>query len=253
MGSILAAFQFLTVLPVRRGFSAAQMAQSVVFFPVVGLVIGLVLAAVNFLLSRILPTGVVNVLLVALLAFCHGGLHLDGLADTLDGAAGHRTVERRLEIMRDSRIGGFGAIGLIIILLMQYVFLNHLPADIKWLALIAAPVISRWMMAYAIFAFPYARPEGLGKAFKDGVSRRQFIPATIIMLVITLGLLGAVGLSALAGALILCTLAALYLKNLLRGLTGDCYGALNELAVVTVWLVVIILAGNHGIMNLWWY
>ena len=166
--SLLAAFQFLTILPVKRSFTTEQIARSTMFFPLVGLAIGLVLALINWLLGFLMPDSVINILLVALLAFCSGGLHLDGLADTMDGAAGHRSVERRLEIMRDSRIGGFGAIGLILMLLMEYVFLNAIPGNLKWLSLIAAPTISRWAMVYAIYAFPYARPGWLGQGFQGG-------------------------------------------------------------------------------------
>jgi adenosylcobinamide-GDP ribazoletransferase len=245
--SLLAAYQFLTLLPIKRNFTTRQIARSTVFFPVVGLSIGLLLAAVNWVLGLILPNAAVNVLLVVLMALCHGGLHLDGVADTMDGAAGHRTVERRLEIMRDSRIGGFGAIGLVMVILMEYVFLNTIPADIKWLALIAAPLTSRWLMAYAIYAFPYARPEGLGKAFKDGVTNGQFVPATLMTLVALGVLWGISGLILAVGAWLVVSLVALYLKRLLGGLTGDCYGALNEVATLSVFLGVIIMAHNN-----WW-
>src|SRR5512136_510374 len=96
--SLLAAFQFLTLLPIRRSFTAGQTGRSTVYFPLVGIAIGLVLAALNYLLSLVLPASVVNVLLVAALAAASGALHLDGLADTFDGIAGHRTAEQRLEI-----------------------------------------------------------------------------------------------------------------------------------------------------------
>jgi adenosylcobinamide-GDP ribazoletransferase len=250
---LLAAFQFLTILPIKRNFSSEQIARSTVFFPVVGLVIGLALAGINWVLSLVLPAGVVNILLIVLLAFAHGGLHLDGVADTMDGIAGHRTVERRLEIMRDSRIGGFGAIGLVLMLLMEYVLLNNIPTDIKWMALISAPVFSRWAMTYAIFAYPYARPKGLGKAFKEGVSLSQFVPASIIALAIGLAVWGLAALFIMVMVFIIVTLAALYLKHLLKGLTGDCYGAINEIAVAVTFLMVILLQHNNWwIINPWW-
>jgi adenosylcobinamide-GDP ribazoletransferase len=251
VSSLLSAFQFLTLLPVKRNFSTQQIARSTVYFPLVGLTIGLILAGMNWLLSLVLPAPVVNILLLALLAFCSGGLHLDGLADTMDGAAGHRTIERRLEIMRDSRIGGFGAIGLVLMLLIEYVLLNSVPADLKWLTLIAAPTISRWAMVYAIYAYPYARPDGLGKAFKEGVSLSQFIPATLIAILVACGLWGPAGLVIGAGAFLLVTLAALYLRKLLRGLTGDTYGAINEVATAGVFLFVILLSHNNWLMNSW--
>jgi adenosylcobinamide-GDP ribazoletransferase len=250
--SLLAAFQFLTLLPIKRNFSTEQIARSTLFFPLVGLAIGLLLAALNWLLSRILPDPVVNIFLIVGLAFCSGGLHLDGLADTMDGAAGHRTVERRLEIMRDSRIGGFGAIGLVLTLLLEYVLLNSVPGHLRWLTLIAAPTISRFAMVYAIYAYPYARPDGLGKAFKDGVTVGQFLPAFLITLAVAVGLWGVAGLVILAGAWLLATLAALYLKKLLRGLTGDSYGAINEVTTAGAFLMVVLLSHNGWLMNSWW-
>ncbi len=251
--SVLAAFQFLTILPIRRSFNTVQMARSTAYFPLVGLAIGLVLAAANYLLTLVLPDAVVNILLLALLVLCSGGLHLDGLADTMDGAAGHRSPERRLDIMRDSRIGGFGAIGLIMILLLEYVFLNNLPVDLKWMALIAAPTISRWTMVFAIYAYPYARPDGLGKAFKEGVSYRQLILATAMAALVTCGLWGPAGLFMAAGAFLMVLLTAGYLKRLLRGLTGDSYGAINEVVTVSVFLAVIVLNHNNWLMQAWWF
>ena len=90
---LLAALQFLTLLPISRHFTSEQMGRSTAYFPVVGIIIGLVLAGVNYLLSWIFPSSVVNALLVAALAIFSGALHLDGLTDTLDGMAGHRTAE----------------------------------------------------------------------------------------------------------------------------------------------------------------
>lgn len=251
--SLLAAFQFLTILPIKRTFTTEQIAHSTIFFPVVGLAIGLVLALINWLLDFLIPGSVINIILVALLAYCSGGLHLDGLADSMDGAAGHRSVERRLEIMRDSRIGGFGAIGLILMLLMEYVFLNAIPGNLKWVALIAAPTISRWAMVYAIYAYPYARSNGLGKAFKDGVTHRHFGIASLVTAALTVGLWGLAGVGILAGAFIIATLAALYLKSLLKGLTGDSYGAINEVAAVSVFLIIIMLTHNNWLMHSWWF
>ena len=168
MSGLLAAFQFLTILPVKRNFTAEQIGRSSVYFPVVGLVIGLILAGFHFVF-RAFPPPVANLLLIALLAILSGGIHLDGLADTMDGIAGHRTPEQRLEIMRDSRIGGFGAIGLIFLLLIQYVSLNSIPSFPERLivfGLILAPVLSRWAMVNAIFVYPYARPTGLGRVLQ---------------------------------------------------------------------------------------
>jgi adenosylcobinamide-GDP ribazoletransferase len=239
---LLAAFQFLTILPVKRDFSAEQLGRSAVYFPLVGIVIGLLLAAINYVFSLIFPSAVVNILLVAALAVLSGGLHLDGLADTLDGIAGHRTAAERLEIMRDSRIGGFGAIGVALFLLIEYVSLNSIPANLKFYVLILAPALSRWVMVNTIFAYPYARPSGLGKAFKEVVNWRHWAIATVVSLILSVVLFKVAGPAILAGTWVIITLAALFLKRQLNGLTGDTYGALNELATIGVFLLVSMLA-----------
>ena len=239
---LLAAFQFLTILPVKRSFTAAQIGRAAPYFPVVGLGIGLVLSGANYVFNLILPSAAVNVLLLALLVVLSGALHLDGLADTLDGMAGHRTAAERLEIMRDSRIGGFGAVGVALFLLSEYVLLNSLPLSTMWGVLILAPVISRWAMVNAIFTYPYARPSGLGRAFKEGTNWQQFTIATIVTLALSVVLCKLAGLVIMAGACLIVNLMALWLKRRLTGLTGDTYGAINEVALVSVLLSVNILA-----------
>jgi adenosylcobinamide-GDP ribazoletransferase len=246
--SLLAAFQFLTILPVKRSFTSKQVGRASAYFPVVGAVIGLALAGINYLLRLILPEEVVNVILIALLAVFSGGLHLDGLADTMDGIAGHRTPEKRLEIMRDSRIGGFAAIGVALFLLMEFVSLNSIPGNLMLAALIVAPTLSRWAMVNAIFVYPYARPSGLGKAFKEAVSWRQFVIATVVSLIPAVVLFKVAGVVIMAGVWIAVTLAAICLKRQLRGLTGDTYGALNELATIIAFLLITMLAFKHWLI-----
>ncbi len=247
--SLLAAFQFLTLLPIKRGFTIEQIGRSTAYFPLVGLAVGLVLAGINYGLGFIMPSSVVNILLVAALAVLSGALHLDGLADTLDGIAGHRTTEERLEIMRDSRVGGFGAIGVGLFLLIEYVTLNSIPADLKLCVLILAPVLSRWTMVNSIYVYPYARPSGLGRALKDTVSWRQFVPATLVTVILSVVLFNVTGLIVMAFAWITATLTAIYIKSRLRGLTGDTYGAINEIATVSVFIIVVLLAYNRWLIQ----
>lgn len=245
---LLAAFQFLTLLPIKRSFTAEQVGRSSVYFPIVGLVIGLVLAGLDWGLGIILPAAVVNVLLVTALAVLSGGLHLDGLADTLDGMAGHRTPEERLAIMKDSRIGGFGAIGIALFLLVEYVTLNSIPGAVKMPVLILAPVLSRWAMVNSIFVYPYARPAGLGKAFKGAVTLRYFIIATLVSLALAAVLFRWAGLIIMAGTWLVVTLTALHFKSRLKGLTGDTYGAINEVSLVVALFITLLLAHNHWLL-----
>jgi adenosylcobinamide-GDP ribazoletransferase len=246
---LLAAFQFLTILPIKRGFTAEQLGRSTAFFPVVGVAIGLVLAGLDWVLNLILPSSLVNIMMIAVLATLSGALHLDGLADTLDGIAGHRTAERRLEIMRDSRIGGFGAVGLALFLLMEYVALNSIPQNWVPFTLIVAPTLSRWAMVVSIISWPYARVSGLGSSFKQFVTPLQLIIATIIAIIVTAGVFRLAGLVLIVAVWIVLTLTALYLKSKLTGLTGDTYGAINEITTLSVFIVVTMLAHNRWLIG----
>ena len=245
---LLAALQFLTILPVKRDFTSEQIGRATAYFPVVGIIIGLILLGLHYLFNLFLPASLVNVLLLAALVILSGGLHLDGLVDTIDGMAGHRTPERRLEIMHDSRIGGIGAVGLVLFLMVEYVSLNSIPE--KWMpyTLLLAPTMSRWAMVNSIFTYPYARATGLGKSFKQVVSWKAFLLATLVALLIAVLLFRVAGLVIMASAWLTITLAALYFKHHLRGLTGDTYGAINEIALTTVLLAINALTFRHWLL-----
>jgi len=244
--SFLAALQFLTSRPItlKRELSPEQLGRATAYFPVVGLIIGLILAGLNWLLLLILPPAVVNALLIVALVILTGALHLDGLADTCDGIAGHKTAEERRQVMHDSRTGAFGVVGIVLLLLVKYVTLNSIPPVFMTAVLIFMPVVSRWAMVYAIFAYRYARPSGLGTAFKQATRWPQFTAATIITLAVSVALMpwfSMAGLLILAGIFIITTAFSFYLKYKFAGLTGDTYGAINEVAEVCVLIIIIVL------------
>ena len=248
--SFLAALQFLTSLPVKRDIPPEKLGQATAWFPVVGLILGLILAVLDWLLGMVLPDGVVNAFLIVALVMLTGALHLDGLADTCDGLAGYRTREERLEIMRDSRTGAFGVVGIVLVLLVEYVSLNSVPLELKTPVLLFMPVVSRWAMVYAVFAFPYARPEGLGAAYKKSTRWPQFTIATGITIVIAIlffPFFSIMGLILVPAVCIIATALAFYLKHKLGGLTGDCYGAINEVAEVAALVLPVLIWTAAGI------
>ena len=204
----------------------------------VGLIIGFILAGLSWILRFVLPPGIANALLLVVLVILTGALHLDGLADTCDGLAGHKTAEDRWRIMRDSRVGGFGVIGIVLILLVKYVSLNSIPGTIMIASLVLMPVASRWAMTYAIFAYPYARPSGLGKVFKEGTVWPGFTLAAIVTIVVAALSMKLVGLVILAIVSIITIVLAAYFKKTFAGLTGDNYGAINEISEVSVLILV---------------
>lgn len=251
--NFLAALQFLTSIPLPRHPSAEgpeQLGRATAYFPVVGLIIGLVLAGLNWLLSQVLPSAVVNALLIVILVLITGALHLDGFVDTCDGIAGNKTVEERWRVMRDSRAGAFGIVGVVLLLLVKYVSLNSIPEVLITANLVFMPVISRWAMVYAIFTYPYAHQSGLGTDFKQNTKWPQFISATIITFVVALALFpifSITGLLLIFSIWVITTLFSIYLKCKFAGLTGDTYGAINEVVEVMALLLASLtytVAGN---------
>ncbi len=250
----LAALEFLTIIPLPRHHetSLEEIESSIMFFPVVGLIIGLILAGLSWLLELVLPAALANGLLLVALVVITGALHLDGFIDTCDGIAGHKTVEERWQIMHDSRSGAFGIVGAVLLLLIKYVSLNSLPEDFLLPTLVLMPVVSRWAMVYAVFAYPYARPVGLGRIYKEGASVRRFTIATVFTLIIGAGVaflnLSYLSLSYLgvliiwSGVWILVAGMAAYFKRKFAGLTGDTYGAINEVAEVMVLILACLIA-----------
>ncbi len=222
-----------------------QLGRSTIYFPVVGLVIGGILAGLNWIFNLILPAPVTNALLIVALVIITGAIHLDGLSDTCDGIAGHKTVEERWKVMHDSHAGVFGVVGVILALLVQYLALNSIPADKMTAVLLFMPTVSRWAMVYAIYAFPYARPTGLGKAYKEATGWLQLVGATVIILALAgalYPLFYVTGFILIGGVLIITTGLSFYLKYKFAGLTGDTYGAINEVAEVTALLLTIVIA-----------
>ncbi len=164
-----AALRFLTIIPVPWGREASpqELGRSTVYFPVVGIIIGLILVGLGYLF-KLLPPSVGTVLLVVSSVVISGAMHLDGLVDTFDGIAGHKTPEERWQVMSDSRVGAFGIVAVGCLLLVKYVALSNVPETFLMATLVLMPVVSRWAMVYAVFVYPYAKPSGLGKLFKQG-------------------------------------------------------------------------------------
>ncbi|MFH1638957.1 MAG: adenosylcobinamide-GDP ribazoletransferase [Chloroflexota bacterium] len=232
-------------VPGRRDDSPENLGRSVAFFPVAGGMIGLALAGFGAIIYYLFPASVASVLIIVFLAVVTGGLHLDGLIDTCDGIGGHHTINERWRIMRDSRVGAFGVIGAVLIILLQYASLNILPDGIMPRVLVLMPVISRWGMVYAIWAYPYAHPDGLGRIFKDKAGLRGFIFATFTTLGVAVLLFQFLGVIIMLGTWLITVTVATYLKSRFAGLTGDCYGAINEIAEVSV-LILIAIMIKHG-------
>jgi adenosylcobinamide-GDP ribazoletransferase len=226
--ALLVACRYLTTLPLPRGTGGGDLGRAAAWFPAIGLLLGLLLAAGGLVAERALPPLVGAVLLVALWAVLTGGLHLDGLADAADGLGAGWTPEERLAIMRDARTGAYGATAIGLVLAAKVAALASLPADLVWRGLLVAPVLGRLGPVLLARACPPARGEGAGHAFALTVTPAALTGAAAIAAAATLMVAGPWGamLLALIGA---GTLGfGLYLRVRLGGVTGDCLGALVE-------------------------
>ncbi|HEU4328758.1 MAG TPA: adenosylcobinamide-GDP ribazoletransferase [Roseiflexaceae bacterium] len=229
------ALRFLTILPVpgTATTSEAGIARAIPLFPVAGAVIGALLAGLGVLAGFLWSDLARAALLVVAWGIVTAGLHLDGVADTFDAVMSWRPRERKLEIMKDSRIGTMGALALAAVLGLKLVWLAE--AGANWLpAVLLAPALGRWADIYGIFWFPPAREGGLGRSFQSLVRRPDFLHATLSTVVLALLLGGLRGLAALLLVWGVTHLLARWWTRDLGGLTGDTYGALCEIAEVVV-------------------
>lgn len=255
MRSVLDAFRFLSVvpLPARRGGDEAGLAASVAFFPLVGVVLGGLLVITDWACGRAFPRVshfLSAALVLAVYALFTGGLHHDGLMDTADAFWSRHSREQRLRILKDSHAGALGVTTIALFLLTEMAAVYALPAQLpgapgrfRWAALLAFPVLGRWVMAYMCVRFPYARREGTGAAMVGESRARHFVLATLLAAVFLAGaffflarvplLIAVLPLAALAFA----EMAGGYFSRSLGGVTGDIIGATGMLAEALALLV----------------
>jgi adenosylcobinamide-GDP ribazoletransferase len=238
------ALGFLTRFPVGcpPEIRPPQLGRSLAFFPLVGLGLGGLLLAADTGLAQLLPRPVGDVLLLVLLTLVSGALHLDGFADLCDGVGGGRDRETALRIMKDSCIGAFGAVGLILLLLLKYQALVSLPLAVKPAALLLLPVAGRWAPVLLTVTLPYLRgPEGTGAAFAAHAGWRELLLATLILLAVAIGLFRVAGLLLVGGLALAASAFGWWMKRRLGGVTGDVLGAAVELLELLTLLLILIL------------
>jgi adenosylcobinamide-GDP ribazoletransferase len=249
MKNFLMAFSFLTILPVGRTGQASEkeLARSMALYPFVGLLIGLLLALGYYLFSFFLPKPLVLWLLIALLSILTRALHLDGFADTIDGLASGGTREKILEVMRDSRIGAFGVIGLILLIGAKYLALDHISAPSLPYALVTMIVMGRNSMVLVCYRSTYARSVGgLAKPFTENLGAREVIFSSASALIISILLMGIKGAVIFLGVGLFSLGYRLFFKRRLGGVTGDILGAANELAELICLLLLVIFEFTQG-------
>jgi len=231
------ALGFLTTLPTKTvAYPRDGLGRAGRWFPAVGLFLGLLLTVLYTLSALWFTPAITAVLVIILWAALTGGLHLDGLADCCDGLLASAPRERRLEIMRDPRLGAFGVIGLVLALLLKAATVMALGNPLP--ALLLAPVWARWFILWAARQ-PPARPGGLGNAFAASLT-----PAIVAQALILPVLVGVTAIYVDWHSLLAVMVAALVAFGVIRlaqarigGVTGDLFGTVVELAEITILLV----------------
>ncbi|MBQ1868352.1 adenosylcobinamide-GDP ribazoletransferase [Selenomonas sp.] len=254
MKSFITALQFLTRIHVKEqpDLTVEDFGRSTKFFPLVGVLLGLIYMLVTWCLVAVFGwANFVTTILVLLPVLMTGGLLLDGYMDTADGVFSARSRERKLEIMKDSRVGAFGVIALVSLMMMNWSVLRDIKLVLIMTALFVMPVIGRMAMVMVIAFFPYARPEGMGKAFSDMADKKTVALAAITTLVFVVPW-GQAAIAALAAGLGFAWLLGAWLTNKLGGLTGDTYGAVETLTETMVLLVFWVTSWIPGGLHILW-
>lgn len=237
----IAAVQFLTRIPVpAQSYQADSLARAVKFFPLVGLLIGGVGAGLHHVLVPHLPRLVAAFFVVVYLVLVTGGLHEDGLADAADGFGGGSSREPILLIFRDSRIGSYGGMALALSLLGRLLLIASLPLGQVTQYLIAAHVLCRWTTLPLSYFLPSARAQeeadGLGARIARLTSLQTLLGGTLFSFAVVVIVLHGSSIAAILSAILLTALTGYYYRSRIDGVTGDCFGATNQVSEICVYL-----------------
>lgn len=242
MKSFLLALQFLSIIPIRYSGPVTQddLIDSVVFYPAIGLLYGLIAYGVYLATSNLLPAMTVSALILAIIVTINGGFHLDGLADTFDALAVKTTKEpdysKRLNVMKDSHIGAIGVIAIVLVLTLKFSLIHAVLSSLTAVAtLLFAPVLSRFMAVLALYTGRPARSDGLGSIFFGRLSKWHLLASGGVVgaIVVALFYTGLhVTLAGIGACLISTHLFMRLCSQKFGGLTGDNVGAIIEITEV---------------------
>lgn len=223
--------QFLTTIPIRINLNVTDedFGKGLAFAPVIGLIIGGILAVTYRFLGFIFPAAISSIIIIIEYMLLTGGLHLDGLGDTFDGLFSNRSKERMLEIMKDSRLGTNAVLGIFSVLILYYGFLSQMPPDRISLVLMLFPVAGRMATLIGASISNYARNNGLGKSFVDYCGYKELIIGIILSICIFSILYKGEGLILLIVPVVSALITVKLLSRKIDGVTGDILGAVCEL------------------------
>jgi len=231
------AWHFLTIIPLSRTSqvnpSPRDLASSMQWYPLVGALIGGMLVVGDYVFGQVLSSDIVTLLLLCFLVVVTGGLHQDGIADTIDGIAKRGSIQERLAVMKDSSIGALGATGLLLALGLRFGGMLHLSSPDRMYLLLCMPMVGRWAMVVSAFGSTHARGYGIASDFFAEIRWRDVCWATVWLAAILCGTLGVfVGGMVLVGGIIVAKLLVFAFTRVFGGLTGDMLGAINEVTEI---------------------
>lgn len=245
MKNFLSALRFLTIIPARIGSARPEdMGAALVYFPVIGLFLGLLLVVVSSVCTMLaLPQLTVSIIVVTALIMCTGGMHLDGAADTADAFFSGKKRDDMLLIMRDPHIGALAAVSIVCVILLKVSAVYALSPSARIPALVLCAVISRWSLVMSLFLFPYARAEGKAGIFVKRDNQPRFLIATLITLLYAFFFSGARGIAYCALAGIVTHWCGRVSCARIGGITGDTLGAVCEIVEIVVLYAAVLLSG----------
>lgn len=271
MNGLRSAIGFLTIIPAggRAGPGASGLAAAGGWFPVVGLILGGILAGLDLALNagypvfaaeaRPFPPLLLAAIVIVTLIILTRALHLDGFMDCCDALWGGFDRERRLAILRDSHVGAFAVAGAVGLLLLKFAAIASLPPAGRVWILAVFPVLSRWAMLLALELFPYARAQGIGTAFQPPAGRRLWRrwplwAGCAVAAAAAVGLTGPAGLALMAASGAAAWGLGAWAAKLLGGVTGDVYGAINETAEAALLVLAAVMAHffSDTLLLPWW-
>ena len=247
MKRLILAFQFLTIIPLgnTEEVSEEDMGKATAFFPVVGAIEGILYVALAYLFLKVFPSDLTNGLLLFAMVIINGGLHLDGLSDTVDAVASRGDREKKLAIMKDSTVGPAGVIAIVLVLLLKYLLLNavafYSTRVAYYSALFLLPVVARWSMVPAVYHCKAVRDGGLGKMFIDHTELKEIIISTMLVLSVCILLLlsnhdfrilSFVLMFMMPVLYIFSRAAVVFFGNHFGGMTGDSFGSVYEISII---------------------
>ncbi|UCD55423.1 MAG: adenosylcobinamide-GDP ribazoletransferase [Candidatus Omnitrophota bacterium] len=237
------ALQFLTILPIRikAEIKEKDFGRSLAYFPIVGLLLGLVLVSVLFAFN-FLPGFVTAALMLTISVIITGGIHLDGFADTCDGLYAGKSKQEALKVMRDPHIGAVGAISVASLLILKFALFYGISLNFLWKIPVIMAVWGRYSQVLSCYLSGYARENGKAKYFIEYASKRELFFSTVFTLALSVSLMKVKGLIVSVLTLAMLLLIINYIKRRIGGMTGDTIGATSEITEMAVLFLALICA-----------